>query len=115
LLTGRGSSSQWHTQTRTGKSALLNQLGAVEPYVEMSPVDAAPLGIAPDSRVVVRSRRGEMVARAFLTHTVKPGQLFVPMHFARTNQLTFGAFDPKSRQPAYKACAVTVAPFEDKR
>jgi assimilatory nitrate reductase catalytic subunit len=56
-----------------------------------------------------------MVARAFLTHTVKPGQLFVPMHFARTNQLTFGAFDPKSRQPAYKACAVTVAPFEDKR
>jgi anaerobic selenocysteine-containing dehydrogenase len=111
LLTGRGSSSQWHTLTRTGKSALLNQLGAVEPYVEISPVDAARLGIAPDSRVMVRSRRGEMTARAFVTHTVKPKQVFVPMHFARTNQLTFAAFDPKSRQPSYKACAVKVEPL----
>jgi hypothetical protein len=30
------------------------------------------------------------------------------MHYARTNQLTFAAFDPHSRQPAYKACAVSV-------
>jgi hypothetical protein len=26
LLTGRGTSSQWHTQTRTGKSAVLRKL-----------------------------------------------------------------------------------------
>jgi assimilatory nitrate reductase catalytic subunit len=30
------------------------------------------------------------------------------MHFALTNRLTLGAFDPHSRQPAYKACAVRV-------
>ena len=113
LLTGRGSSSQWHTLTRTGKSELLRKLGANDPYVEISPVDAHELGIAPNQRVVVQSKRGKMVGRAFVTHTVQPKQVFIPMHFARTNQLTFAAFDRRSRQPAYKACAVKVrAPKE---
>jgi anaerobic selenocysteine-containing dehydrogenase len=108
LLTGRGSSSQWHTLTRTGKSALLKKLGATDPYVEISPVDADALGIAPNSLVLVQSRRGKMAARAFVTHTVQPKQAFIPMHFARTNQLTLATFDPRSRQPGYKACAVSV-------
>jgi anaerobic selenocysteine-containing dehydrogenase len=108
LLTGRGSSSQWHTLTRTDKSALLRKLGASDPYVEISPVDAAALGIPPNGRVLVQSRRGRMTARAFVTHTVQPKQVFIPMHFARTNQLTLAAFDQRSRQPAYKACAVNV-------
>jgi assimilatory nitrate reductase catalytic subunit len=108
LLTGRGSSSQWHTLTRTGKSAVLDKLGARTPYVELSPIDAARLRIAPGQLVVVESRRGRMTARAFVTHGVQPGQVFIPMHYARTNQLTFPAFDPASRQPAYKACAVAV-------
>jgi assimilatory nitrate reductase catalytic subunit len=113
LLTGRGSSSQWHTLTRTGKSELLSQLGAVEPYVEINPADAEALGIASDSRVTVSSRRGEMTARAFVTQTVKRSQVFVPMHFARTNQLTLPSYDPKSRQPAYKHCAVRIEPLAD--
>jgi assimilatory nitrate reductase catalytic subunit len=108
LLTGRGSASQWHTLTRTGKSRVLDKLGATTPYVEISPIDAAALGIAPGQRVVVESRRGRMSARAFVTHCVSPRQVFVPMHYAGTNQLTFAAFDPESRQPAYKACAVSV-------
>jgi assimilatory nitrate reductase catalytic subunit len=112
LLTGRGSSSQWHTGTRTSKSAVLRKLSPTSPYVELSPVDAAALGITPAQMVVVESRRGRFVARAFVTHNVQPGQVFVPMHYARANQLTFGAFDPTSRQPAYKACAVKVRPFE---
>jgi hypothetical protein len=32
----------------------------------------------------------------------------MPMHFAEVNRLTFPAFDPHSRQPAYKASAVTL-------
>jgi assimilatory nitrate reductase catalytic subunit len=116
LLTGRGSSSQWHTLTRTAKSPLLRKLGATDPYVEVSPVDAAALGIAPDSRVLIQSRRGEMIARAFITHSVQPKQVFVPMHFARTNRLTLASFDRRSRQPAYKACAVRLlAPPEGMR
>ena len=111
LLTGRGSSSQWHTLTRTSKSGVLAKLGSRDAYVEINPADAAQLGIAPSERVVVASRRGSMVARAFVTHTVQRGQVFVPMHYARTNQLTLASFDPYSRQPAYKACAVTVRPL----
>jgi anaerobic selenocysteine-containing dehydrogenase len=49
-----------------------------------------------------------MTATAFVTPTVKPGQVFIPMHYAATNQLTLAAFDPYSRQPAYKACAVQI-------
>lgn len=113
LLTGRGSASQWHTQTRTGKSAVLGKLAAAAPYVELSPIDASVLRITPGQRVVVESRRGHMVARAFVTHTVQPGHVFVPMHYARTNQLTFPAFDPHSRQPAYKSCAVSVRAARD--
>jgi assimilatory nitrate reductase catalytic subunit len=113
LLTGRGSASQWHTLTRTGKSAMLTKLGALEPHVEISPIDAVPRGIASGQRVVVESQRGRMTARAFVTHAVRPAQVFVPMHYARTNQLTFAAFDPYSRQPAYKACAVNVRPLDD--
>ncbi|MBK1855011.1 hypothetical protein JO972_08575 [Verrucomicrobiaceae bacterium 5K15] len=40
--------------------------------------------------------------------TVQLGQLFMPMHYAKTNQLTKASFDPHSRQPSYKFCAVNV-------
>jgi assimilatory nitrate reductase catalytic subunit len=108
LLTGRGSSSQWHTQTRTKKSAVLQKLSPAELYVEISPTDARTLGITPNEIVVVQSARGRVQARAFVTNNVKPGQLFMPMHYENMNVLTFAAFDPYSRQPAYKACAVAV-------
>ena len=110
LLTGRGSSSQWHTQTRTGKSPVLRKLHPNVPYVELSPKDAAALGLRADAWVMVRSQRGQVRARAFVSHVVQPGQVFMPMHEAATNQLTFAAFDPYSRQPSYKACAVRIEP-----
>ena len=108
LLTGRGGSSQWHTQTRTAKSAVLRSLGAPEPYVEMAPADAAARSLAPGDAVVLRSRRGAMRARVVVTPTVGDGQVFVPMHYAETNRLTNGSFDPYSRQPSYKSAAVEV-------
>jgi len=46
LLTGRGTSSQWHTQTRTGKSAVLRKLYPDQIYVEINPADAKRLGTA---------------------------------------------------------------------
>ncbi len=108
LLTGRGTSSQWHTQTRTGKSAVLRKLSPAELYVEIAPADARALGIGANELVFVQSARGRVQARAFVTNNVKPGQLFMPMHYDNMNVLTFPAFDPHSRQPAYKACAVAV-------
>jgi len=113
LLTGRGSCSQWHTQTRTGKSDVLRKLYPNTPYVEISPKDAADLGIRANQWVMVRSQRGMVQARAFVSHVVQPGQVFMPMHFAQTNQLTFAAFDPHSRQPSYKACAVRLEALQE--
>jgi len=43
-----------------------------------------------------------------VTRAVRPGELFIPMHGPKINKLTFAAFDPHSRQPAYKACAVNL-------
>ncbi len=106
LLTGRGSAAQWHTQTRTAKSAVLRKLYPRELYVEINPSDAQTFDILPEDLVDVASQRGVVRARAFLTHGVRPGQVFLPMHYDTVNQLTDAVFDPYSHQPAYKACAV---------
>ena len=115
LLTGRGSSSQWHTQTRTSKSAILRTLYPEKPYVELAPADASALGVATDDWVMISSRRGEMEARAYVTPTVATGQIFVPMHYVGTNRLTNPSFDPHSRQPSYKSAAVAVRPLQESR
>lgn len=110
LNTGRGTSAQWHTGSRTDKSDVLRKLYPCAPYVELHPDDAARLGIAASAPVRIRSRRAEITATALLTATVRPGEIFIPMHYPEVNRLTFPAFDPHSRQPSYKACAVAIGP-----
>jgi anaerobic selenocysteine-containing dehydrogenase len=110
LLTGRGSAAQWHTQTRTAKSDVLRKLYPRDLPVEINPADASALGVKPGQWVAVESRRGRLRARAFVTPTVQRGHLFLPMHDEATNRLTEAVFDPYSRQPSYKACAVRVGP-----
>lgn len=110
MLTGRGSSAQWHTGSRTDKSAVLRKLAPTVLTAEINPDDAARLHIAAGDRVTVSSRRGATEAIALVTPTVQPGQIFLPMHFGKVNRLTFPSFDPHSRQPSYKACAVAVSP-----
>jgi ferredoxin-nitrate reductase len=78
--------------------------------VEINPGDAARLGIAAGMMVRIASRRGSAEAVAFVTESVQAGQVFLPMHYEVVNQLTQPAFDPYSRQPSYKATAVSVAP-----
>src|SRR5262249_21650774 len=45
LLTGRGTAVQWHTQTRTAKSAVLRKLSPATIYVEINPADARRFGV----------------------------------------------------------------------
>ena len=111
MLTGRGTSAQWHTGSRTNKSAILRKLAPTVLHVEINPADADARGIVDGASVSVRSRRGTISAVAFVTTVVQPGQVFLPMHFPDVNKLTFPAYDPHSRQPSYKACAVTVVPL----
>lgn len=108
LLTGRGTASQWHTQTRTGKSAILRKLYPADAYLEISQTDALTLSIQQGDPVEVSSRRGTVQLRAVITSAVQPGHVFAPMHYACVNQLTQPVFDPYSKQPSYKACAVCI-------
>jgi assimilatory nitrate reductase catalytic subunit len=108
LLTGRGSAAQWHTQTRTSKSPVLRKLGAEGIFVEINPQDARARNIKSNTEVIVESQRGKLRAKAFLSPTVQPGQVFIPMHYEETNRLTLSHFDPYSHQPSYKNCSVDV-------
>jgi assimilatory nitrate reductase catalytic subunit len=108
LMTGRGSSAQWHTGTRTSKSAILRSLSPQQLYVQVDPADADARGIIADDEVVVVTIRGEVRARADVTANVGSGRLFLPMHHEATNRLTATSFDPHSRQPSYKWAAADV-------
>ena len=108
LLTGRGSSSQWHTLTRTSRSAVLRSLSPPDPLVEMHPTDAKVRGLAAGDWVRIRSCRGSARARVVVASTMRPGEVFVPMHAPDANRLTEPIFDPHSRQPSYKDGAVQV-------
>jgi anaerobic selenocysteine-containing dehydrogenase len=108
FLTGRGTVSQWHTQSRTAKSAVLRKLYPSGPYIEIHPHDARARGIEPLDRVEVWSRRGRVTVKAMVTPTVGRGQVFMPMHYLEANALTLPHFDPHSRQPSFKDCAVQV-------
>ncbi|WP_233148204.1 molybdopterin oxidoreductase family protein [Rhodopirellula sp. MGV] len=106
LLTGRGTVSQWHTQTRTENSKVLRKLYPQQPYAEIHPRDAAKLDVINGDRIRVRSRRGEVEVTAMVTPTVRSGHVFIPMHYRIVNELTLSHFDPHSHQPSYKDCAV---------
>ena len=116
LLTGRGTASQWHTQTRTRNSSTLRTLYPKDIYVEINTEDAARENIEPNQWVTVESQRGRVRAKAFVTRTVRPGQVFIPMHYENANKLTHAHFDPYSKQPSYKDCAVRIRqpePWDD--
>ncbi len=106
LNTGRGTSSQWHTQTRTKSSAILRKLYPEDPYAEIHPDDASALGVRNDEWITISSRRGQIKVRAYVAPTVKKGDIFVPMHDEQSNRLTYPDFDPYSFQPSYKTGAV---------
>ncbi len=108
LLTGRGTSSQWHTQTRTSKSEILKKMYPKDVYVEINVEDAKKLKIKQSQWIYVKTRRGQVKAQAVVVTNVKPGQIFMPMHYEETNQLTLPMFDPYSRQPSYKICAANI-------
>jgi anaerobic selenocysteine-containing dehydrogenase len=109
LNTGR-TVEHWHTRTKTGGISILQRMSP-RAWLEMNPVDAGKLGLGPHDRVDVISARGRVgKVELRITEIVAPGQVFLPFHFAESNanQITQSAFDPISREPNYKQCAVRV-------
>jgi anaerobic selenocysteine-containing dehydrogenase len=109
LNTGR-TVEHWHTRTKTGQVPILQRMSP-SAWLEMNTRDARAMRLKPHDRVDVISRRGRVRnVELRVTEIVAPGQVFMPFHFAETNanQVTQSAFDPISREPNYKQCAVAV-------
>lgn len=109
LNTGR-TVEHWHTRTKTGQVAILQHLSP-NAWLEMNPRDAERLKLKAHAHVDIVSRRGRTTGVELrVTEIIAPGQVFMPFHFAETNvnEVTQSAFDPFSREPNYKQCAVRV-------
>ena len=79
--------------------------------LDLSPEDAARLGVIDGDIVRVTSRRGEVTAPAHIDRGLRPGIVFMTLHFpddVTTNLLTINATDVKSGTAEFKACAVRV-------
>ncbi len=79
--------------------------------VDIAPEDAERLGIETGELLQVTSRRGTLQAPARVDYALKPGLVFMTLHFpdqVPTNFLTIDEFDPKSGTAEFKACAVRV-------
>ena len=116
LNTGR-IRDQWHTMTRTGRSARLSQHLA-EPFLEIHPADARRVGLSPSDLALVSNPAGRAILRLLITDRVRPGEVFAPMHWtgetapsARIDALVPAVTDPISGQPESKAATVAVARF----
>lgn len=118
LNTGR-IRDQWHTMTRTGLAPELCR-HTPEPYVEIHPEDAAPLGVSDGRLTRVQTRQGEAVAIARVTDRQRPGSVFMPMHWTavyaaqgRSNTLVAPKVDARSGQPEFKHTPARVRPYRE--
>ena len=109
---------QWHTMTRTGKSARLS--GHIfEPFVTLHPEDALRANISEGSLVKVNSQWGSIVVRARVSVEQRISSAFVPMHWndqyaskSYVDALVNPAVDPISGQPEFKHTPVRVEPYQ---
>jgi nitrate reductase (cytochrome) len=111
LSTGRVL-EHWHTGTVTRRVLELHRAVPFAP-AWLNTGDAKRLGIQTGDRVRLTSRRGEVIARVELggRNTPPPGMVFVPFfdESVLINLATLDAYDPISKQPDFKKCAVRIA------
>lgn len=107
LTTGRKLDA-YNTGVQTNRyTSPLRRGGAIE----VSPEDAARLGIVEGEVVRVSSRRGSVQAPVRIDPGLRPGLVFMTLHFpeeVETNVLTIDATDPKSGTAEFKASAVRI-------
>jgi assimilatory nitrate reductase catalytic subunit len=107
LNTGR-IRDQWHTMTRTGKSARLSSHLA-EPFLQLHPADAAEAGVREGDLARVSSRWGSALLRVGVDKGQRPGNVFAPMHWndcfsaqARIDAVVNPVVDAISGEPEFK-------------
>jgi formate dehydrogenase alpha subunit len=82
-----------------------------EVFAQIHPEDANRLNLSEGEEVKVSSRRGSLIAKAWVSERIRPGMVFIPMHYLENaaNRLTNAALDPVTRTPEYKVCAVSLS------
>jgi len=110
LCTGRVL-EHWHSGSMTRRIPELSR-AMPRSYAEMNPDDARDLGIHRGDQVRIESRRGSIDLPVWINGRGQPprGSVFVPF-FDETmliNNVTLDAYDPFSKQPDYKKCAVRI-------
>ncbi len=110
LITGR-LLEHWHTGAMTRRASHLDALEP-EAVIGAHPDDLERLGVVDGAALRLRSRQGELVARARGDSGLQPGQLFLPFCFAEAaaNHLTSAALDPDAKIPGFKFTAVAAEP-----
>ena len=105
----------WHggTITRRAEGLLAR---APELEISIHENDGERFDIDNGEWVRIRSRRGNLEGRILYTDKMRPGEIFVP--FAKlekhaANFLTNSVFDPDSKIPEYKVCAVRIEKLDD--
>jgi predicted molibdopterin-dependent oxidoreductase YjgC len=73
----------------------------------------AKTGPSNEGRLCIKGwtvRRGVIKAKALVTERVRPGVVFIPLHYVENaaNRLTNAALDPATKTPEYKAGAVSL-------
>jgi assimilatory nitrate reductase catalytic subunit len=116
LNTGRYR-DQWHSMTRTGRSAKLAR-HRPEPCLDLHPEDAHRHGVTDGGLARVESPRGTALLRVRVSGEARPGLTFAPLHWnaqsagnARVGTLIAPVVDPVSGQPELKATPVRVRPY----
>jgi ferredoxin-nitrate reductase len=106
----------WHTMTRTAHVARVSKQHP-EPLLEVHPTDADRHGLVDGAWAEVSSRRGAVQARVQITDKIRPGTVFLPMHWGASqpnaceaNRLMHEEACEHSKQPELKAAAVRLQP-----
>ena len=109
LMTGR-LLEHWHTGAMTRRASVLDALEP-EPVVMLHPDELAVLGVAAGDWIELRSRRGQIRARARADGGMRRGEAFLPFCYreAAANLLTNDALDPWGKIPEFKYAAVRLA------
>ncbi len=107
LTTGRRLDS-YNTGVQSGRYPSPRRIHGV---LDISPEDATALGVEDDDTVKVTSRRGSIDAPVRVDRSLRPGLVFMAVHFpddTDVNLLTIDAWDPKSGTAEFKATAVRI-------
>lgn len=109
ILTTGATIWHWPSGTMTRRSKSLNY-DCPTGWIEINEEDARELGIEDGEKITAYSRRGEVEVNARVTPDIKKGVMFMPFHFweCRANWITNTSYDPVSKTPEYKACAINV-------